>query len=85
MAASLSSSCFKDIFECVFFFLMIDNLSNMMSKVVYTRDDLLALRGTTYELWLNDNMPDSCVNLPSFSTVRGDRDAKVSRKNRGGD
>lgn len=34
--------------------------------------------------WLNDNMPNSCVNLPCFSTVRVDRDTKASGKNRGG-
>lgn len=36
------------------------------------------------ETWLNDNVPDSCVNQPGFSTVRADRVAKTNGKKRGG-
>lgn len=36
------------------------------------------------ETWLNNKTPDSCVDIPGFSMVRADRDAKVSRKSKGG-
>ncbi|XP_044041003.1 uncharacterized protein LOC122870707 [Siniperca chuatsi] len=36
------------------------------------------------ETWLNNNIPDSCVDLPGFSMVRADRDARASGKNKGG-
>ena len=130
-------------------------MDTSLSKIVYTRDDLLALRSTSYgvqhpiptelrkplrgcragaklkarrwrykpflpsvlmgnvnslpnkcdellalvrnqrlywecslmcftETWLHENVPDSCVNVPGFSTVRADRDAKAIGKNKGG-
>lgn len=34
------------------------------------------------ETWQNNNIPDSCVDLPSVTTVRADGDARASGKNK---
>ncbi|KAI4892824.1 hypothetical protein NFI96_004611 [Prochilodus magdalenae] len=36
------------------------------------------------ETWLTGNIPDSNVDIPGFTTVRADRDAKLSGKSKGG-
>lgn len=36
------------------------------------------------ETWLNQNISDSCVDLPGFTLIRSDRDAKASGKIKGG-
>lgn len=36
------------------------------------------------ETWLTNNTPDAHVDLPGFTTVRVDRDAKLSGKRKGG-
>lgn len=36
------------------------------------------------ETWLNDNVPDSYVNLSGFCIVQVDRDAKMTSKNKSG-
>lgn len=36
------------------------------------------------ETWLTETIMDSCVQLPGFTTVRADRDAKTGGKNKGG-
>lgn len=33
------------------------------------------------QTWLNNNLPDACLDIPGFSLVWVDRDVKASRKN----
>ncbi|KAL7846650.1 hypothetical protein SRHO_G00216300 [Serrasalmus rhombeus] len=36
------------------------------------------------ETWLTGNIPDANVDIPGFTTVRADRDTKLSSKSKGG-
>lgn len=34
--------------------------------------------------WLNDNTPDSCVDIPGFTAIWADRDPRTSGRRKGG-
>jgi len=46
------------------------------NQQLYKESSLICL----YEFWLNDNTPDSCVDIPGFIVARVDRDQSTSGK-----
>ena len=58
-----------------------DELAALVMNVkLYSECSLLCLK----ETWLTSNIPDLNVELPGFTTVRADRDLKLSGKRKGG-
>ena len=48
---------------------------------LYKENSLICLS----ESWLNDNTPDSCVDIPGFTAVQVDRDLSMRGRRKGGD
>ena len=46
---------------------------------LYKESSLISLS----ESWLNDNTPDSCVDIPGFTAIRANRDWSTSGKRKG--
>ena len=49
------------------------------NQQLYKESSLIRLS----ESWLNNNPPDSCVDIPGFTAVRADRDRSTSGKQKG--
>jgi len=50
------------------------------NQQLYKESSLIRLS----ESWLNDNTPDSCVDIPGFTAIRADCDRSTSGKRKGG-